>query len=94
LFPTTSSFTDFTPWPRRQDTSEQNSYTYLSVAHELKWITPTVEDIGDVLRDYRNYIHPHKQYSEKVSLAPEDAKILWEISKNITRQLLTIPSTP
>lgn len=68
--------------------------SYLSVAHELKWMTQTVKDISEVLRDYRNYIHPHKQYSEKVSLAPDDAKLLWEISKNITRQLLTIPSTP
>lgn len=63
--------------------------SYIGVAHELKWITQTVRDLGEVLRDYRNYIHPHKQYSEKMSLAPEDAKILWEISKSITRQLLT-----
>ena len=61
---------------------------YIGVAHELKWITQTVKDIGGVLRDYRNYIHPQKQYSEKVSLTPEDAKLLWEISKNIARQVL------
>jgi hypothetical protein len=62
---------------------------YIDVAHELKWITQTVKDIGDVLRDYRNYIHPHKQYSEKVTLTSEDAKILWEVSKSITRQVLS-----
>ena len=64
---------------------------YIGVAHELKWITHTVRDIGGVLRDYRNYIHPQKQYSEKVSLTPDDAKLLWEISKNIARQVLTVP---
>jgi hypothetical protein len=66
---------------------------YIAVAHELKWITQTVKDIGGVLRDYRNYIHPQKQYSEKVSLTPADASLLWEISKNIARQVLTPPST-
>jgi hypothetical protein len=25
---------------------------YIGVAHELKWITQTVKDIGEVLRDY------------------------------------------
>jgi hypothetical protein len=67
---------------------------YIGVAHELKWITQTVKDIGGVLRDYRNYIHPQKQYSEKVSLTPADANLLWEISKNIAGQVLTMPSTP
>jgi len=67
---------------------------YIGVAHELKWITQTVKDIGGVLREYRNYIHPQKQYSEKVTLTPADANLLWEISKNIARQVLAVPSTP
>jgi hypothetical protein len=62
---------------------------YIDVAHELGWITQTVHDISDVIRDYRNYIHPHKQHSEKMFVSPEDAKILWEISKSIARQTLT-----
>lgn len=64
---------------------------YIAVAHELKWITQTVKDIGEVLRDYRNYVHPHKQHSEKVVLTRDDAKFLWEISKNIARQVLAVP---
>lgn len=66
---------------------------YIGVAHELKWITQAVKDIGSVLRDYRNYIHPQKQYSEKVSLTPADANLLWEISRNIARQVLTLGTT-
>lgn len=62
---------------------------YIDVAHELKWITQTLKDVGEVLRDYRNYIHPQKEYSEKVFLTTDDAKLLWEISKNIARQVLT-----
>jgi hypothetical protein len=63
---------------------------YIGVAHELKWITPAVKDISDVIRDYRNYIHPKKQHSEKMSLSRDDATMLWEISKSIARQVLTI----
>jgi hypothetical protein len=67
---------------------------YIAVAHELNWITQTIKDIGGILRDYRNYIHPQKQYSEKVSLNPDDAELLWGISKTIARQVLTLPQTP
>ena len=61
---------------------------YIAVAHELTWISQTVMDIGVVLRDYRNYIHPQKEFSEKINLKAEDASLLWEVSKNITRQVL------
>jgi hypothetical protein len=61
---------------------------YIDVAHELKWISVTAKDIGVVLRDYRNYIHPHKELTHGISLNKSDAALLWEISKSITRQLL------
>lgn len=61
---------------------------YLDVAHELKWITRSAKDIGEVVRDYRNYIHPHKQLSHGVTLANGDAELFWEIAKGIGRQLV------
>jgi len=61
---------------------------YIDVAHELKWITQTEKDLGVVLRDYRNYIHPFKELSHGIKLEPNDSMILWELSKNISRQLL------
>jgi hypothetical protein len=61
---------------------------YIDVAHELKWISQTVKDVGEVLRDYRNYIHPQKEFSEKISVSTDDANILWGISKNIAKQVL------
>jgi hypothetical protein len=61
---------------------------YIAVAHELKWITVAAKDVGVVLRDYRNYIHPQKELSHGVSLTTPDAVILWEIGKSISRQLL------
>lgn len=61
---------------------------YIGVAHELKWITVAAKDVGVVLRDYRNYIHPQKELSHGVALTTDDAVVLWEIGKTISRQLL------
>ncbi len=61
---------------------------YIDVAHELKWITQTEKDLGAVLMDYRNYIHPFKQKVYGVFLQPSDARILWELCKSISKQLL------
>jgi hypothetical protein len=61
---------------------------YIGVAHELGWITVAAKDVGVVLRDYRNYIHPQKELSHGVSLTTQDAVILWENGKLILRQLL------
>jgi len=61
---------------------------YIDVAHEMKWITTTAKDIGEVLRDYRNYIHPQKELSHGISLAQRDAQMLWEIAKGMILQIL------
>jgi len=61
---------------------------YIAVAHELSWISVSAKDVGVVLRDYRNYIHPHKQLSHKLKLSPDDASLLWEVSKSIARQVI------
>lgn len=61
---------------------------YIEVAHELKWITQTEKDLGSVLMDYRNYIHPFKQKAYGVFLQQSDARILWELCKSISKQLI------
>jgi hypothetical protein len=61
---------------------------YLDVAHELAWISKTTKDIGEVVRDYRNYIHPQKEHSHGVSISADDARTLWEIAKSVARQVL------
>jgi hypothetical protein len=61
---------------------------YIDVAHDLKWISHSAKDVGEVMRDYRNYIHPQKELSHGIQLENSDALLFWEISKNITRQLL------
>ncbi|HEV2022750.1 MAG TPA: hypothetical protein VGQ94_09485 [Terriglobales bacterium] len=62
---------------------------FIDVAHELKWISQTVKQVGVVLRDYRNYIHPYKELSHKIVVQPGDSGVLWEVSKSISRKLLS-----
>jgi hypothetical protein len=61
---------------------------FIAVAYELGWISPTTRDVGNVVRDYRNYIHPQKEHSHGVSISADDAKTLWEIAKGVARQVL------
>jgi hypothetical protein len=61
---------------------------FIQVLSELKWITVSAGAVGAVLRDYRNYIHPQKQLSHNMHLTPQDAALFWEVTKNITRQLV------
>ena len=61
---------------------------YIDVAHELRWISQSAKDIGQVLRDYRNYIHPYKELSHNVVIELNDASLFWEISKSISKQII------
>ena len=61
---------------------------FIDVAHELGWISESAKDVGEVLRDYRNFIHPQKELSHGVWLRNDDAAVLWEIAKSISKQLL------
>jgi hypothetical protein len=61
---------------------------FLDVAHELKWIARSARDVGAVLRDYRNYVHPEKQRSHGVSLTPDDAAMLWAVTVSLARQVV------
>jgi hypothetical protein len=68
--------------------SEWNLVNMVEVAHELRWITKSAKDVGNVLRDFRNYIHPHKEYADGVAISEEDAGMFWEVTKAVTRQVL------
>lgn len=77
--------------PKTSQTLPLNEWTlrhYIDIGHELKWITQTEKDLGVVLRDYRNFIHPHKQKTYGVFLKQSDARLLWEVCKSIAKQLI------
>lgn len=63
---------------------------YIDVACELKWISETHKDVSVILRDYRNYIHPHKEHQHKRKIEPRDAELLWNVGKTMMRELLKV----
>jgi hypothetical protein len=68
--------------------------SYIKVAHELKWITESAKDVADVLKEYRNYIHPEKERRHGVALALNDSTMFWQVTKALVRQLLVSASMP
>ena len=61
--------------------------SYLDVGYELGWIRQPARDVGVLLRDYRNYIHPAKELSHGIHITPDDATMLWTICASLARQL-------
>jgi hypothetical protein len=67
--------------------------SYIQVAHELDWITESAKDVADVLKEYRNYIHPEKERRHGVVLALNDSSMFWQVTKALVRQLLMSATT-
>ncbi len=86
LFKVSSTPTDKTgkPIPLKEWTLN----SYINVGHDLKWITKSAKDVAGVLRDYRNYVHPEKERTNGVVLSQSDASMFWEVTKQLTKQLL------
>lgn len=63
---------------------------YIDVGHDLGWISRSAKDVAAILRDYRNYVHPEKERSHGVTLANDDAAMLWEITKSLSTELLAM----
>jgi hypothetical protein len=80
--------------PKDRTTGKTSNYqewmldSYIKVAHELKWITESAKDVADVLKEYRNYIHPEKERRHGVELAMNDSSMFWQVTKVLARQLL------
>jgi len=68
--------------------AEWNLAKMVEVAHELVWISKSAKDVGNVLRDFRNYIHPHKEYSENLAISEHDVGMFWQVTKLISHQVL------
>lgn len=69
--------------------SEWTLRPYIEVGYELGWISRSGKDVAEVLRDYRNYVHPEKERSHGVTLNPHDSAMFWNVTKNLAQQLLT-----
>jgi hypothetical protein len=80
--------------PKDKETGRTLNYqewmldSYIRVGHELNWITESAKDVADVLKEYRNYVHPEKERRHGVVLALNDSSIFWSVTKALVRQLL------
>ena len=61
---------------------------YIEVGAELGWITKPAKEIGIVLRNYRNFIHPERELSTGITLTLEDAIMFWSISTQLAQQII------
>lgn len=68
--------------------------SYIKVAHELKWITDSARRLADVLKEYRNYVHPEKELRHRAELSDNDSVMFWQLTKALTLQLLVSASRP
>jgi len=60
---------------------------YLDVAHEMGWIRQAAHDVGVVLRDYRNYIHPSKELSHGMRIEKDDSDMFWIVFQSLADQI-------
>ncbi len=68
--------------------------SYIKVGHELDWITDSAKQVADVLKEYRNYVHPAKELRHRVELAHNDSAMFWQVTKTLVRQLLMSAMIP
>jgi hypothetical protein len=86
--------------PKEKSTGKTLNYqdwmldSYIQVAHELRWITESAMNVADVLKEYRNYIHPAKELRHGVILGLNDSRMFWHVTKELARQLLLSAATP
>jgi len=61
---------------------------YIDVGAELGWITKPAKDIGIVLRNYRNFVHPERELSTGITLTSEDATMFWSVCTQLAQQII------
>ena len=61
---------------------------FIEIAHEMKWIRRPAKEVGVIIRDYRNFIHPVKELSSGFQIEDEDARMFWPIFVQISQQVI------
>jgi hypothetical protein len=60
----------------------------INVAVQAKWITVDLQAFSEVLRDYRNLIHPWESQAKAFHPTRDSAAICWEITRRVVDQLI------
>jgi hypothetical protein len=67
---------------------------YIDVAHEIGWISRPAKRLTDILRDYRNYIHPEKELSEGIVIGEADCHMFWAVFQSLAQQIANSTKLP
>lgn len=61
---------------------------FLEIAFEMKWIRKPAKEVGNIIRDYRNFIHPVKELGSGFQIEDSDAKMFWPIFRELSKQII------
>lgn len=61
---------------------------YIEVANEMSWIRRPARDIGKILRDYRNLIHPERELSSGIVIEIQDAQMFLPVFTQLANQIV------
>ncbi len=61
---------------------------YIAVSHEMGWIRKSAKDVSVAIMEYRNLIHPEKQWRLNVILEPQDSRIFFTIFNELSKQII------
>ncbi len=61
---------------------------FIEVAFEMGWIRKPAKEVGIIIRDYRNFIHPVKELSSGFQVEDSDAKMFWPIFIQLSEQII------
>lgn len=71
--------------------SEWKLQSLIQVAFEMKWLGKPGRDVGSVMRDYRNFIHPEREYSSGITIHSEDANMFLAVFTSLAKSLVDVP---
>lgn len=61
---------------------------FIDVAQEMGWISQASKDVSGIVRNYRNLVHPEKEYSSGISVTLQDLVMFWGIVSHIAFQVI------
>jgi len=73
---------------KTQPLQEWTLNSYIDVAHDLGWIRGSGRDVSKVLRDYRNFVHPEKEFTHRIVIEQGDAQMFWAIFTQLSEQIV------
>lgn len=70
------------------DLKEWTLSNYIEVSSEMGWIRKPAKDVSTTIMEYRNLIHPEKQWRLGVILEPQDSRMFYAIFKELSNQII------